>query len=177
MPIMIAGKEVSQATHEDVLVLPRGEEAIVIRAKAIHDFEEFSKVCPDPEPPGALTKDGWVPNKEDETYKKRFEQHNIRRIGWMVLRSLQEITWDKVDADNPKTWDKWQEDLEDSGFTSVECNLVLALVIDVNSLNEQKLKDARDSFIRGQAQEAKRLSSQNTGQGSTPSGKPAKDSE
>lgn len=95
----------------------------------------------------------------------------------MVTRSLQEITWDKVDLENPKTWDKWQEDLQDSGFTSVECNLVLALVIDVNSLNEQKLKDARDSFILGQEQEAKRSSSQNTEPGSSPSGKPANEQE
>ncbi len=177
MPIKIAGQAVPQTTHEDVLVLPRGEEAIAIRAKAIPDFEEFNKTCPEPEPPGKLTKDGFVPNKDDETYKGRLEQHNIRRIGWMVTRSLQEIDWDKVNVENPKTWAKWQEDLEDSGFTAVECNLVLALVIDVNSLNEQKLKDARDSFIRGQEQEAKRLSSQNSEQENSPSGKPVKDSE
>lgn len=180
MPIRIGGKEIPQVSHEDCIVLPRGEDALCIRAKAINDFDEFSKICPLPEPPGKLTKDGWVPNPDDKTYRQRVEQHNIQRVGWMVVRSITEmalsdgeffpVEWDKVQVENPKTWSKWQEDLRDSGFTDVECNLVLALVIDVNSLNEDKLKEARDSFILGQEQAAKAKSSQTSEQRSSSSG-------
>ena len=181
MPIKIGGKDVPESKHEDVLVLPRGDDPIAVQARAIQDFEEFAKLCPDPEPPGKLTKDGFIPNLEDETYKKRLETHNIKRIGWMVVRSVIAmsladgvffpIEWDKVKPENPKSWDKWTEDLKDSGFTDIETNLILALVIDVNSLNEQKLKDARESFIRGQEQAAKESSSQASEQESSPSGK------
>jgi len=171
MPIKIAGKEVTKVTHEDVLVLPRGEEAIALRAKAIQDFDEFSKICPDPKAPGKLTKNGWALDETDPTYKGSLEKHNERRIGWMVVRSLQEIDWDKVDAEKPKTWELWKDDFLDSGFTTIECNLVLDLVISVNGLNEAKLKEARESFIRGQEAEAKRLASLTTEQENTPSGK------
>lgn len=179
MPIKIAGKEVPAALNEDVLVLPRGDSMIVIRARALVDIEEFTKLCPEPKPPGKLTKDGWEPNLQDDTYKKRIEQHNMQRAGYMVINSLAptEIEWETVDLDNPKTWANWENELKDSGFTNVECNLILALVMDVNSLNEAKLKAAKDSFLLGQAQASETQSSPTTEPNDTQSGKPASDSE
>lgn len=171
----IGGKEVEAYLHEDVLILPRGESALVIRAKAIPDFDEFNKICPTPKPPGGLTKDGWVPDTEDDTFKKRVEQHAIQRIGWMMIMSLQEVEWDTVDIDNPKTWHKWEDDLRDAGFTTVEANHILALVLEVNSLNDVKLKEARDSFLRGQEQALSESSSQTSEQNDSQSGEPAND--
>lgn len=179
MPIKIAGKEVPAALNEDVLVLPRGDEAIVIRARALVDIDEFAKLCPDPKPPGKLTKDGWEPNLNDDTYKKRVEQHNRQRAAYMVLHSLAptEIEWETVDIDNPKTWVKWEDELKESGFTNVECNLILQLVMDVNSLNDAKLKAAKDSFLLGLAQVSSEQSSQTSEQSDTPSGEHVSDSE
>lgn len=178
MPIKIAGQEVPQTPHEDVLVLPRGEISIAIRARAIGDFDEFTKICPDPKAPGVLVKGGgFEPNTKDKTYVAMLDQHNVRRIGWMVIRSLQEIEWDKVDTDDPKTWELWQEDFRDSGFTTVECNLVLGLVLDVNALNEDKLKQARESFIQGQVQAESESASRNSEPESTPHGEPVSASE
>lgn len=174
--VKIAGKEVSRTLHEDVLVLPRGdEEPIVVRARAIPDFEEFNQLCPVPKPPGKLTKDGWQPNIEDDTYKKRVEQYGIQRVGYMVINSLFEFEWDSVDMNNPKTWGKWEDELKEAGFTNVESNLIMALVLEVNSLDDSKLKAARESFLRGQAQEQSESSSQNTEQESSPSGEHVSD--
>jgi len=169
----IGGKSVPKSVHTDVLVLPRGEEAIVIKAEAILDYETFDKVCPVPEPPGKLTKDGWIPDKNDPTYKSQVEKRGRQHVGWMVLHSLKEVEWEHVNEDNPKTWGKWEDELKEAGFSSVERNLILGLVLEVNSLNEQKLKDARESFIHGQERLRAESDGQTSEQKSTPSGKPA----
>ena len=169
----ISGKKIEARLNEDVLILPRGESGLMIRAKAIPDFDDFNKICPVPKPPGKLTKDGWVPNTEDETYKQRIEQHAVQRIGWMMIESLQEVEWDTVNPDDPKTWPKWEDDLKEAGFTTVEANHILALVLEVNSLNEVKLKEARDSFLRGQEQVQSESSSQTTERNDSQSGEPA----
>lgn len=158
MPIKIAGKEITTKANEDFLVLPRGDdEPIVIKAKAVSDLEEFNKLCPEPKPPGKLTKDGFVPNTNDDTYKHRMEQYALQRVGYLVFKSLvpTEIEWITVDPNNPKTWSKWDEDLKNSSFTAIECNHIIALVLSVNNLDEAKLKAARDSFVRGQAEALK----------------------
>ncbi len=173
----VNGKVVTTKSHEEVLVLPRGDDVIAIRAKAIPDYEEFEKVCPVPEPPGRLTKDGFVPNLNDTTYKGQAERHSLQRVGWMVINSLQDIEWDKVDADNPKTWTEWENDMKGAGFSSVERNLILGLVLEVNALDERKLKAARESFIRGQEQMQSGSDSLTSGPKSTQSGPPASEQE
>lgn len=175
MAIKIDGQTVPSAKNEDVLVLPRGTGSIVIKARALPDLDPFNKMCPEPKPPGVQTRDGFVPNTQDDTYKKRFEQHNLQRIGYMVLHTLEptNMEWETVIADNPKSWPKWEEELKESGFTNVECNLILGLVMDVNSLNEAKLKEARASFLRGQVQEQSESPSPSSEPSDSPSGKPA----
>ena len=84
----IAGQVVPKELNTDVLVLPRGDTAIAIKAQAIVNYEEFDKLCPMPEAPGVLTKDGFVPNTNDETYKQKSERHHLQRGGWMVINSL-----------------------------------------------------------------------------------------
>jgi hypothetical protein len=175
MAIKIDGQAVPTAKNEDVLVLPRGTRGIVIKARAMSDLDTFNEMCPEPKPPGKLTKDGFVPDTNDDTYRKRLKQHNLQRVGYMVFHTLEptNIDWESVLADNPTSWPKWEDELKESGFTSVECNLILGLVMDVNSLNEAKLKEARASFLRGQVQGQKGSPSQSSEQSDSPSGKPA----
>jgi hypothetical protein len=170
----IAGQKVSKQVHTDVLVLPRGsDDPIVFTAQGIADFKPFEAMCPLPEPPGRLTKDGFIPNTKDETYVSQMENHNRQRVGWMVLTSLVDVEWDQADLDNPKTWPKWEDDMENAGFSSIERNLVLGLVLDVNQLDDKKLKAARESFIQGQEQARNASSSLTSEPKSTPSGDPA----
>lgn len=175
MAIKIDGQSVPKGLNEDVLVLPRGESTIVIKVRAFPDLDHFNEVCPTPKPPGALTKKGWVPNTKDDTYKERLKQHGLQRVGYMVVKSLEptNIEWEKVDLDNPKTWVEWEEEMQDSGFTQIECNLIIGLVMEVNNLNEFKLDEARESFLQGQAQEQSESASQSSEQSDSPSGEPA----
>lgn len=175
MAIKIDGQAVPKGLNEDVLVLPRGKEQIVIKIRAFPDMEHLTEICPDPKPPGRLTKDGFIPNLEDDTYKKRMEQHGLQRLAYMIIKSLEptNIEWEKVDLDNPKTWIEWEKEMKESGFTQMERNLIIGLVLEVNNLNEVKLNEARVSFLRGQEQEQSDLVSQSSEQSDSPSGEPA----
>jgi len=177
MPIKIAGAEFDAELPEDLIILrPDTKNEIIIRARAFMDFDEFHAICPIPEPPGRNERGrGWVPNLEDKTYKQRMEQHALQRVGWMAVQSLYEIEWSTVEEDKPKTWSNWENELKESGFTSVECNLIMALVLDVNGLNEAKMKMRRETFLLGQEEAQSESSSQNSEQKSSPSGEPASD--
>ena len=167
----IAGQDIPREVNTDVLVLPRGNSTIIIKAEAIADFDEFEAICKKPEAPGILTaKKGFIKNEEDPTYKKRMEQYGLQRVGWMVLKSLVDIEWDRVDEDEPKTWTKWEDDMKEAGFSSVERNLILGLVLSVNSLDEQKLEQARESFIQGQETQSGESASQKDERETTLSG-------
>ena len=47
----IGGVEI-KGPHEELLILPRPDENIIIRAKAVMDMDVFDKLCPEPKPPG-----------------------------------------------------------------------------------------------------------------------------
>lgn len=170
----IAGETITRELNTDVLVLPRGDDFVVVKAQAIAEMDEFEKLCIAPEAPGRLVaKKGFVKNEDDPTYKEQMKQYGMQRIGWIVINSLLDIEWDNVDYEVPKTWTKWETDMKDAGFSSGERNLVLGLVLTVNSLDEQKLEDARESFIQGQGAELEKSASQTDEQKSSPSGQPA----
>lgn len=141
------------APVEELLVIPRGESSLVFRARAVESMDEFDAMSPKPQPPGKLTKDGWVPEPEHPDYRTILEHYAVRRLAYIVVRSLEpsNIEWDTVDINNPKTWANWDTDLRNAKMTEVEIDKVLQLVIEANSLSEEKLKRAREDFQRGQA--------------------------
>ena len=145
----IGGIDPKTLPTEDFLVLPRGDTRLVIRAKAVDDMEMFNTLCPTPKPPGKLTKAGYVPDTDDESYKFVVVQHNQQRLSYLVINSLQEIEWDTVKVDDPSTWANWEEDLKNSKITAPERHHVLGLVMAVNSLDEGKIAAARESFLAG----------------------------
>ena len=149
----IAGIDPKSLSNEVILVLPRGESEIIFRAKGLPDMSEFEALCPAPKPPGKFTKDGWIPNLTDPTYQQVLGEWAKKRLGYMVIRSLapSEIEWDTANANDPRTWANWEDDLKSGGLTQVECNRVLALVLEANALDEAKLQRARVLFLAGQA--------------------------
>jgi len=171
----IAGIDPNSLSRETILVLPRGESQIVFRAKGLKDMAEFNAVCPIPKAPGKLTKDGFVPNTNDPTYQQVMQQWSSKRLGYMVVKTLEptEIEWDTVDPANPKTWGNWEADLKNGGLSQFECNRVTALVLEANSLDDEKLDKARAIFLAGQQQEAASYSGQASEPASTSSGGPA----
>lgn len=150
----IGGVDPRTLPAEEILILPRGDQRIVFRARGVDDMEEFKKLCPEPTPPGKLTKDGWVPDIEDAGYKSVMAEYQKRRLAYIAVYSLvpSEIEWDTVRMDNPATWANWESDLKAGGLSQIEVNRVLALVLEANCLDEAKLKKAREVFLQGPPQ-------------------------
>lgn len=165
--------------NEEILVLPRMDGDVVIRARAVSDMGEFEKLVPEPKAPGKLTKDGMVPQNDDPTYRQKLEHYTSQRFAYMVLCSLEpsEIEWEKVSLDNPKTWLLWDKELKEAGLAEVEINRIIMCVMQANSLDEAKLKEARELFLRGRAEELRKSSGLQTEPQTMPSGKPVSESE
>jgi hypothetical protein len=165
--------------NEEILVLPRLDDDIVFRAEAVSDMSGFHALVPEPKAPGKLTKNGWEPIKNDDTYKARMVKYSEQRYAYMLIVSLipSEIEWSEVDLDKPKTWTKWDAELLAAGLSTVEVDRVSVCVMRANALDERKLKEARDLFLLGRAEEQKESSGLETEPESTPSGEPASDSE
>ena len=146
--------DVEVTPNEEVLVLPRPSKDIVIRAKALTSMDEFEALCPAPKAPGIRTKEGFRPDTEDETYRGLVSLYNQQRMHFLVINSLEpsEITWEKVKSDNPSTWSLWSEELKEAGLSDVECGRIIRCVLAANSLDEEKIKAAREVFLRGRAQ-------------------------
>jgi hypothetical protein len=175
----IGGIEI-KGPAEEVLVLPRLDgDDIVIHAIAVSDMDEFEALCPVPKPPGIRTKAGWTPNENDKTYKEQVTQHGEMRFAYMVLKSLEpsEIEWENVDSDNPATWLGWQDELKEAGISTTEVNRIIVCVMQANALDEAKLKEAREVFLRGPVQEQSESYGPATELENTPSGDPAPVSE
>jgi hypothetical protein len=172
----IGGIDPKTIPNDVILVLPRGETEIVFRARGVSDYDEFNKLCPEPEPPKVHTaKDGWQPNFQEPGYREMMIVHGRKRLAWLVINSLEpsELEWETVIADNPSTWLGWEKELRESGFSQVECNRISTLVMEANCLDEDKLDKARENFLRGQRLEASEYSGQGIAPPSLQSGEPA----
>jgi len=169
----INGTPVTPPT-EGLLVLPRSDKEFVFRSKPLPDFDKFNALVPLPEPPGVLTKDGWVPDVKDKNYVQVITNYHLQRNAFLVIHTLEpsNIEWDKVDINNPKTWNGWEKEMRDAGFTQPEVNCIFQFVIETNSLSEEKLRVARESFLRGQVAAQAKSSGPQTEQATTQSGEP-----
>lgn len=173
----IGGVSVTKPS-ECFLVLPREEGDLCFIARPVQNWEEFHAQCPEPKAPQKMVKGVWVADESDMTYSQVRREYEARRLGWLVIKSLEpsDIDWDgKVDIDKPSTWSKWTQALLDAGMTNTEVNHVTKLVLEANLLDESKLEAARESFALGRRVLAEKSSSQATEPESSPSGKPAND--
>jgi hypothetical protein len=154
----------------EVLVLPRLDGDIVIKAKAVLDTNEFDALCPPPQAPVVMRAGGkFESDTSDSWYKQETVKRNTLRYHYICLCSLADsnIEWDTVDMNDPQTWGNWNEDLRKAGFSAVEVDRVINCILQANSLDEQKLKDAREAFLRGQGSKQVEPSGQDTEQPST----------
>jgi hypothetical protein len=174
MFMKIAGIDPKTLSPEYTLVLPRGESFIAFKARGIVDFDDFNKFVPEPVPPKKMTREGVVADINNPNYQKDMEAFARRRLAYMVVKSLEpsEIEWDKVDPKDPGTWTNWEEDFKAAQFNQVEIGRITGLVLEANCLDEAKLKQAREVFLRGPQLELLGSNGPSTEQASTPSGEP-----
>lgn len=150
----IGGVQVNRC--EEVLVLPRPKtEPLVFKAHAVLDMDEFFELCPKPTTPQKITPNG----KEDNVTAAHIvalTKWGERRYQYILLKTLEpsNIEWETVDMAKPSTWGNWIDEFKNAGLADSEINRVQQLVLDANSLNEAKLKAAREAFLLGQGKEA-----------------------
>ena len=149
----IAGREIS-APKESVLVIPRDDGDIVIKAQPILNLDEFDTLYPPPEIP-ILMKPGGVKisNPEQPEYLEKQTKWAELKTTWMQLKSLEptKFEWETVDMQDPETWENYMSELS-TVFSQVEVVRILQLVIEACGLSQDKIDEATAAFLAGQAQ-------------------------
>lgn len=175
----IDGKKITEP-HYELLVLPRPSGDIAIKAGAVISMDEFDKLCPVPKAPMKIMKGG---KKEEDLqsplHRQRIQDHGKKRLGYMLIKSLEStenLEWEILNAADPNTWDKWEKELKDSGFSEMEIMRIIQTVMRANCLDEERLEEARSNFLLTQS-ELEQSSSLLDGQDSMPFGGPVRDSE
>lgn len=141
-----------EGRHVDEIFIPRGEsDGILFKAVAITNLDGFTEKCTEPKPP-YIHKPGKAPQPDftSKPYTEALTEHNKRRLGYMVMETLKEtegLEWEILSAEDPSTWSKYEDEFLGSGFTQMEINLILGGVMQVNSLDPDHIKQARDRFL------------------------------
>ena len=148
----LKGKKLSLPNIE-IIVFPRPDEDIVFKAKGVQNVDDFEKICPKPRPPVSLLPGGAKrENIEDKGYLEKFDEWSEIKTAWIVLKSLsatEGIEWETVNMEKPETYKNWQQELKDSGLLDTEINHIFKAILSANSLDEDKLDDARKRFLLG----------------------------
>ena len=176
----INGKKI-EGPNREYVVIPRGQgDDIVFTVEAILDMRKFEKVCPLPKPPMRKIDGVDIPQISDKSYLQRVNHHSEERLAWMIITSLvatEGLEWDTVDPDDRRTWSRFRKEMQDSGFSDMEINRIVAAVVGVNALDEAKIQEARDRFLRLRQARQNVLSSRKVELPITRSGEPVKDLE
>lgn len=140
--------------NEELLVLPRSNGDLIIKAKAVAINADFDALVPEPVAPGIRTRDGFKPDENDETYREALSRRSQQRFDYVILRSLEpsNIEWETVSIDDPTTWSKWSTEMQNAGMAEAETNRIIMCVLAANSLDDDKIKAARETFLLGQVE-------------------------
>jgi hypothetical protein len=155
----LAGQKV-EGPNVETIVIPRGgdKKDIVFLARAIMDFDEFNKLCPEPQPPAKIVKGNRKEyNLKDPGYLKGMAAYGEKRIAWIIIQSLKatpDLVWETVDEGNHRTWSNYQKELKDAGFSHFETQRIINGVFAANCLNEARVEEARNAFLLGQEEPA-----------------------
>lgn len=146
----INGREIS-GLHYEYVVIPRHDGDIVFKLQAIPNMDEFKKLCPEPQPPRVMVPGGDKRvDLDDAAYKAAVAMYGEQRYAYMVIKSLEAtegLEWDTVKITDPNTWTNWSNDLRNAGFTNPEINLIQLGMATANSMNQEKLDEARNRFL------------------------------
>jgi len=145
----INGQEIPKLSPKKAIFL-REPVPVILTCQPILDFDDFEKVCPPPVAPEVL-KPGGVRerNEKDASYIEAQEKYSEKRMAWIIIKSLEgnNITWEKVNVDDVDTYTNYKEELIESGFTLVEINYLLEVILEASQVETEDLKAMRESFL------------------------------
>jgi hypothetical protein len=142
----------------DFVVIPRPEgEDFVVKCVALTDFSEYEDIAKHPTPPFNIGKGGKREyNLEEPSYKALKDKYENDRITWIILKSISDnpdIEWERVDITNTATYPEYEKELMEAGLNTVEIGRIQRMVLQVNSLDEAHIQEARDLFLLTKAAE------------------------
>lgn len=182
----LKGKKI-EGPASKILVFPRGEseaDAIKLEVVAVLEMKGFEERCKEPLPPSMMKRGGEkVPDFNNENYKKQRARYNQLYSLWIYFNSLYSpaehpgdermpVEWDRIDIDDPNTWPLFEIELVDAGFSEFERMRIMNAILEINSLSEEKMEEARNSFLASRQVPQLQSSSQNTEAEDTSSGEP-----
>jgi hypothetical protein len=150
------------APNEALVVFIKNGKDIPIKARAVLDFTRFDLLCPKP-PPKKIKKRGgeeeilW----NDPSYLLAFDHWGKVKTAYVIVESLKAtpgLEFETVTDDDPSSWLKWRDEFEKAFFTDSEINKIIGCVWEANGIDEAKLNEARDRFLRGEAVEREKSS-------------------
>lgn len=158
----IKGKTLDKPKNE-IVVIPRGDDNIVFKCQYV-DIGAFDSIVPRPKPT-MVQKRGKAPVEDTShpEYRKNLATYNEKYMDYLVLQSLkatEDLEWETVDMKDPETWKNYKKELEDAGFSILHLSKILEAVMAVNGLNEDRIKEARDSFLAMQQSQNDKQNSQ-----------------
>lgn len=151
--MLYAGKKI-ETPNIEIVVIPRVNGNIVIKAKAVLDYTEHDALNPRPEP-RKLTRPGQTPIDELDSpkYQALLNDWGRKKMDWMIIQSLkatEELAWETVNDNDSETWSNYQKELEEACFTPQEIMRIVDCVLVANGLNQTKIDEATKLFLAGQ---------------------------
>lgn len=151
----IKGKTFKGPSVEHVIIPRTGEDGepddVVFTLQAVLDFEEFEKVYPMPVPREIIKPDkSRELDANDPVYLDAIGKRNGAQMKWMILKSMEAtegLEFDKVDMEKPETWDLFDEELKEAGFTQLEVGRIIKGAMDVNGINSTRIEEAKKRFL------------------------------
>lgn len=146
----IGGREI-KGSNIETIVIPRGDDQIILKAQAVLDDSVVDALCPRPKPRVSIGKGGKrVERVEEQSYQDALNEWGERRVAWLIIKSLEateDLEWDTVNPDDPSTWLNYKKELLDSGFSDAERARIIEGVMAANGLSESKVEEARQRFL------------------------------
>lgn len=143
----------------ELLVLSRPQGDIELKFQAILDFDELDKLVKEPEVPQRRVPGGKVEaNPNDLEYIAAMSKFHNDRLNYIVLKSLEmnpDLQWEKVKLNDPNTWDLWKQEMREAGLTPQEISSVQLAALRANTVDGEKVEQARKRFLAGKADESK----------------------
>lgn len=150
----IQGKKV-EAPKPTIVAFAREDGDVVFQVGAVLDFAPFDAICQEPKLTEVVMADGRKEYKDDHFYQANVRKYNKRRLDWMILQSLRStpgLEWERVNLEDPDTWELYEDELRET-FNQGEINNLISAVINANSANEDKMREAKERFLATQSQQ------------------------
>jgi hypothetical protein len=149
------GEKVLKDNYVGTIVIPKGDDQFVFKCQAVLNFDEFDKLCPQPQAPKIMRPGGEeFENVEDTEFKANRTKWAEYRFHWIILTSLKatkDLEWETVDMTNPETWANHQTELSNAGFSDLEQMAIINKITEVSGLDPDKIEEATTAFLAGQA--------------------------